>query len=64
MVNDTTAVQIVIVGPCASGKTTLVRGLWTRGYGGARVVAQGHSGVVDWGTLFYNHCEPSMWDER
>ncbi|MBP7688040.1 MAG: hypothetical protein KA765_09035 [Thermoflexales bacterium] len=47
MVNDTTAVQIVIVGPCASGKTTLVRGLWARGYAGARVVAQEHSGVLD-----------------
>jgi len=39
--------QIVIVGPCASGKTTLVRGLWARGYAGARVVAQEHSGVGD-----------------
>jgi len=39
--------QIVIVGPCASGKTTLVRGLWARGYAGARVVAQEHSGVLD-----------------
>lgn len=39
--------QIVIVGPCASGKTTLVRGLWARGYAGARVVAQEHSGVSD-----------------
>lgn len=41
------AFQIVIVGPCASGKTTLVRGLWARGYAGARVVAQEHSGVID-----------------
>jgi deoxyadenosine/deoxycytidine kinase len=39
--------HIVIVGPCASGKTTLVRGLWARGYAGARVVAQEHSGVID-----------------
>ena len=39
--------HIVIVGPCASGKTTLVRGLWARGYSGARVVAQEHSGVID-----------------
>lgn len=39
--------QIVIVGPCASGKTTLVRGLWARGYAGARVVAQEHSEVSD-----------------
>lgn len=39
--------HIVIVGPCASGKTTLVRGLWARGYAHARVVAQEHSGVGD-----------------
>jgi deoxyadenosine/deoxycytidine kinase len=39
--------QIIIVGPCASGKTTLVRNLWARGYAGARVVAQEHSGVLD-----------------
>jgi len=39
--------RIVIVGPCASGKTTLVRGLWARGYAQARVVAQEHSGVSD-----------------
>ena len=39
--------HIVIVGPCASGKTTLVRGLWGQGYTGARVVAQEHSGVAD-----------------
>ena len=47
MVNDTPPLQIVIVGPCASGKTTLVRGLWARGFAGARVVAQEHSGVLD-----------------
>ena len=39
--------HIVIVGPCASGKTTLVRGLWAHGYRAARVVAQEHSGVID-----------------
>ena len=39
--------SIVIVGPCASGKTTLVRGLWAHGYSAARVVAQEHSGVSD-----------------
>jgi len=39
--------HIVIVGPCASGKTTLVRGLWAHGYSAARVVAQEHSGVID-----------------
>jgi deoxyadenosine/deoxycytidine kinase len=44
---DQPPLHIVIVGPCASGKTTLVRGLWARGYSGARVVAQEHSGVSD-----------------
>ncbi len=39
--------HIVIVGPCAAGKTTLVRGLWARGFRGARIVAQEHSGVSD-----------------
>ncbi|HZY41871.1 MAG TPA: hypothetical protein VFF59_07705 [Anaerolineae bacterium] len=39
--------HIIIVGPCASGKTTLVRGLWAHGYSTARVVAQEHSGVID-----------------
>lgn len=41
------SLHIVVVGPCASGKTTLVRGLWARGFAGARVVAQEHSGVPD-----------------
>jgi deoxyadenosine/deoxycytidine kinase len=45
--DDQPPLHIVIVGPCASGKTTLVRGLWARGYSGARVVAQEHSGVID-----------------
>lgn len=39
--------HIVIVGPCAAGKTTLVRGLWAQGFAKARVVAQEHSGVPD-----------------
>ena len=39
--------HIVIVGPCAAGKTTLVRGLWAQGFANARVVAQEHSGVLD-----------------
>lgn len=39
--------HIVIVGPCAAGKTTLVRGLWAQGFVKARVVAQEHSGVSD-----------------
>lgn len=37
--------HIVIVGPCASGKSTLVDGLHARGFDRARVVAQEHSGV-------------------
>lgn len=36
---------IAVVGPCASGKSTLVRGLHERGYTSARLVAQEHSGV-------------------
>jgi thymidylate kinase len=39
--------HIVIVGPCASGKSTLVDGLHARGFDQARVVAQEHSGVRD-----------------
>lgn len=37
--------DILVVGPCASGKSTLVRGLRDKGYAGARQVAQEHSGV-------------------
>jgi hypothetical protein len=37
--------HIVVVGPCASGKTTLVKGLIAQGFAGARLVAQEHSGV-------------------
>lgn len=36
--------SIVVVGPCASGKSTLVRGLTSLGYA-ARVCAQEHSEV-------------------
>jgi guanylate kinase len=39
--------RVVIVGPCASGKSTLLSGLRARGFNGARVVAQEHSGVRD-----------------
>lgn len=39
--------QIVVVGPCAAGKTTLVRGLQACGFEQARLVAQEHSGVPD-----------------
>lgn len=37
---------IVIVGPCAAGKTTLAQGLRARGYA-ARQIAQEHSYVPD-----------------
>jgi predicted ATPase len=37
--------DIVVVGPCAAGKTTLVKGLIAQGYAGARLVVQEHSGV-------------------
>ncbi len=36
--------DIIVVGPCGSGKTTLVKALTVRGYR-ARVVAQEHSGI-------------------
>ncbi len=39
--------SIVVVGPCAAGKTTLVGALQARGFAGARLVAQEHSGVRD-----------------
>lgn len=38
--------RIVVVGPCASGKTTLTRALTRAGYD-ARVCGQEHSGVPD-----------------
>ncbi len=38
---------IVIVGPCAAGKSTLRDQLWSRGFTQVRVVAQEHSGVRD-----------------
>jgi len=37
--------SIVVVGPCASGKSTLVNGLHERGYKSARLAPQEHSGV-------------------
>jgi deoxyadenosine/deoxycytidine kinase len=49
--------HIVIVGPCAAGKTTLVHGLWARGFARARVVAQEHSGVPD---LWKMHGQPDV----
>jgi len=39
--------DLVVVGPCAAGKTTLVKGLIACGYAGARLVVQEHSGVPD-----------------
>ena len=39
--------HIVVVGPCAAGKTTLVNGLIARGFASARLVVQEHSGVHD-----------------
>ena len=39
--------HIVVVGPCAAGKTTLVNGLIACGFAGARLVVQEHSGVHD-----------------
>lgn len=39
--------EIVVVGPCAAGKTTLVNGLRAQGFTSARLVAQEHSGVPD-----------------
>lgn len=38
--------RVVIVGPCASGKTTLARALTAAGYD-AKVCGQEHSGVAD-----------------
>jgi GTPase SAR1 family protein len=39
------SLQIVVVGPCAAGKTTLVNGLIARGFTSARLVVQEHSGI-------------------
>jgi len=38
--------DVLIVGPCAAGKSTLARGLRERGYR-AHLVAQEHSGIRD-----------------
>ena len=43
--DERSRLRIVVVGPCAAGKTTLVNGLIARGFTGARLVAQEHSGV-------------------
>jgi len=47
--------RIVVVGPCASGKTTLVDALKERGYD-ARVVAQEHSVIRD----FWQRRDPDV----
>jgi deoxyadenosine/deoxycytidine kinase len=39
--------HIVVVGPCAAGKTTLVNGLHAQGFTLARLVVQEHSGIHD-----------------
>ena len=39
--------QIVVVGVCAAGKTTLVNGLIAQGFASARLAPQEHSGVRD-----------------
>ena len=41
------ALEIVVVGPCAAGKSTLVSGLRAQGFTAARLVAQEHSGIPD-----------------
>ncbi len=47
--------DVVIVGPCGAGKTTLARGLQALGYA-ARAVAQEHSGIA---TLWRHGGEPA-----
>ncbi len=48
---------LVIVGPCAAGKSTLRDRLLARGFTQVRVVAQEHSGVRDlWKTRGYPDC--------
>jgi hypothetical protein len=47
--------RIVIVGPCASGKSTLVAALRDRGYD-ARVCAQEHSAIP----ALWRHSEPDV----
>lgn len=48
---------IVIVGPCAAGKSTLRDRLLARGFSQVRVVAQEHSGVRDlWKMRGYPDC--------
>lgn len=48
--------SVVVVGPCASGKSTLVRGLLSHGFE-ARVCAQEHSAVP---TLWCHQGRPTL----
>src|SRR5512136_1837334 len=57
MDNDYHHHYIVIVGPCAAGKSTLRDRLLARGFTQVRVVAQEHSGVRDlWKMRGYPDC--------
>jgi hypothetical protein len=47
--------RIIVVGPCASGKTTLVQGLRERGYE-AQVSGQEHSDIPS----LWRHTEPDV----
>jgi guanylate kinase len=63
--------DVVVVGPCAAGKTTLVAGLRAQGFAAARLVAQEHSGVRDlWAlperpqVLIYLDAQPATMNRR
>ncbi len=63
--------SLVVVGPCAAGKTTLVTGLRAQGFAAARLVAQEHSGVRDlWArrgrpqALIYLDAQPATMNRR
>ena len=63
--------NIVVVGPCAAGKTTLVAGLRAQGFAAARLVAQEHSGIRDlWASperpqvLIYLDAQPATMNRR
>jgi deoxyadenosine/deoxycytidine kinase len=63
--------NIVVVGPCAAGKTTLVAGLRAQGFASARLVAQEHSGIRDlWAlpdrpqALIYLDAQPATMNRR
>jgi hypothetical protein len=57
MADDYRQRYIVIVGPCAAGKSTLRDRLSARGFMQVRVVAQEHSGVRDlWKMRGYPEC--------